>query len=371
MLYKIAITFFPNIGSVITRRLLKHFKTLDDVFKASKNDLIALTGIGEKLAMDIISNKTKAIARAEKELEFIQKNGIKVLFIHDNQYPLNLKECPDAPIVLYCKGSFNYSDYKKLGMVGIRNSNNYGKILCRSLLTSFKSKLVTISGLAAGIDTIVHTESLINNIPTIAVLGHGLDSIYPKFNSKLSSEIVNNGALVTEFPSGTLINRINFPKRNRIIAGLSDALIVIEAAERSGALITANLANEYNREVFACPGRVDDPLSAGCNKLIFNNKAHIATSGANINYIMGWQEDNLVDNKLVTTPPTYIIDNLTNTEKSIYILISENKKSNLNTINNSLKIDTSDILVSLLNMELNNLIIQLPGDTYSLVNQDF
>lgn len=252
-------------------------------------------------------------------------------------------------------------------MVGSRNATDYGKMLCRRLLTSFKSGVVTISGLAAGIDTVIHTESLINNIPTIAVLGHGLDLIYPKANTKLSCDIVNNGALVTEFPSGTLINKTNFPKRNRIIAGLSDALIVIEAAERSGALITANLANEYNREVFACPGRADDQLSVGCNKLIFSNKAHIATSSANINYIMGWEESDVGNNFRSDTPVT-ITDNLSDIEKSIYNLIYERKKTHLNTITNSLNMDTSDILVSLLNMEFNNLIKQLPGDIYTLVN---
>lgn len=290
ILEKIALTKIKGIGPKMGRILLAYIGSVEEIFRSSKKQLLTIPNIGEYIVNNIVSKSY--LKDAEQEYNFIQKHGIEIVWIEDKGYPLRLKNCDDAPILLYYKGSARLNFPRVISIVGARNATPYGTKICEDFIQHLKDYDVQIvSGLAYGIDSLAHKDALKYHIPTIGVLGHGLDRIYPSAHRELASRMLKNGGLLTEFPTGTNPESQNFPMRNRIIAGLADVTVVIEASQKSDALITAEIANTYNRDVCAFPGAIDQRYSAGCNYLIKTHRAHLIRHAADLAYLMNWNKE--------------------------------------------------------------------------------
>ena len=360
LVHKIGLTLIKNIGSRQARKLLLAFDDAEAVFNAKKDDLLKIEGIGEKSATSILH--TDALIRAEKALAFIKKNKIDVLFYTDENYPKRLRNCYDAPILLYFKGKVDFNQQRAVSIVGTRNATPYGKELCKRLIETLKAfDVLIVSGLAYGIDITAHKESLVTGISTVGVLGHGLDRIYPSSHTDIARSMVKKGGLLTEFLPGTSPDKENFPKRNRIIAGLCDVLVVVEASSKGGALITADIANSYSRDVYAFPGRTTDEYSAGCNFLIKTNRAGLINHPQDLIYYLAWEGAKSVTSDIQSTLPL----NLTEVEK----LIVESLATNALTIDELCLITDhaqSKLALAILTLEMQGIIISLPGKQYQL-----
>jgi DNA processing protein len=288
IVYQIGLTRIEGVGDVLARYLLATFGSAEAVFTQTEQSLKRLPRMG-KLASAIL--RPEVLQKAEREAEFIAKNGIRTCFFSDTDYPQRLKKCPDAPILLYFQGNANLNAPRIVSIVGTRSLTAYGKEATAALVQGIAERFpdtVIVSGLAYGIDVQAHRAAMKNNLPTIAVLAHGLDRIYPTEHRQIALDMMHNGGLLTDFPSRTNPDRPNFICRNRIVAGLSDATIIVESAQKGGALITADIAFSYDRDVFAFPGRITDEHSAGCHTLIRQQKAALITSAADFMYDMGW-----------------------------------------------------------------------------------
>ena len=360
LVHKIALTLIKNIGSRQAKKLLLAFGDAEAVFSAKKNALLKIEGIGEKIASSIIN--TDALLRAEKQLAFIEKHKIEVLFYTDANYPKRLRNCYDAPILLYFKGKINFNQKRVVSIVGTRNATPYGKELCKKLIeTLLPYNVLIISGLAYGIDVTAHKESLNCQIPTVGVLGHGLDRVYPTAHADVARNMVANGGLLTEFLPGTNPDKENFPKRNRIIAGLCDVLVVVEASSKGGALITADIANSYSRDVYAFPGRTNDEYSAGCNFLIKTNRAGLINHPKDLIYYLAWEEESTKKKEIQVQLPL----NLTEIELQIVGVLKNNSMS-VDELSSTTNLLQSKLAMALLTLEMQGIVITLPGKRYQL-----
>lgn len=291
ILYTIALTMVNGVGGVLSRQLLQALGDARAVFQEKKQLLERIPGIGSVLAAEITN--PEVLRRAEQEVRFIDDAGITVLVCGDEAYPFRLRECPDAPLVLYYKGKGNLNARHAVSVVGTRHATRYGQEMTAALLDDLAAlypDTLIVSGLAYGIDIAAHRQALAGGLPTVGVLAHGLDRIYPPAHRQTAIAMLEQGGLLTDFPSGTNPDRPNFLKRNRIIAGLTEATLVIESAEKGGSLVTAGLALSYGRDVFACPGRIGDLYSAGCNQLIRRQSAALITSARDLVDALGWQQ---------------------------------------------------------------------------------
>jgi DNA processing protein len=361
LLYQIGLTLLPGVGDVLGKKLVAYCGGVEAVFKQKKSALEKVPGIGQKLVNAILSQNV--LVRAEEELKFIEDNNINPLFYLEKKYPARLKNCIDSPIMLYLKGNVDLNTQKVISVVGTRKATDYGKGICEKIVRDLKAQnVLVVSGLAYGIDTCAHKASLENNLKTVAVLGHGLDRIYPYLNTSLSNKIMDHGGLLSEFMSKTKPDRENFPKRNRIIAGLADGTLVVEAAKSGGALITANIANSYNRDVFSIPGRIGDTWSEGCNHLIKTNQAHLVQSAADVSYIMGWQRANEVKPKIQRE----LFIELTPEEEKITDVLRMEDSMGIDDICLKTEMPTSKVAATLLNLEFQGLVRALPGKVYKL-----
>lgn len=358
LLYKLAFTFIPNIGAVTAKNLISYCGGLEQVFRANKRKLINTPGIGESKAHDILTSN--ALQKAEAELKAIEGKDIKLVFYLDDNYPANLKHYPDSPIILYTKGIADMNAPRLVAIVGTRKVTSYGELQCEKLVEDLQQYNCTIvSGLAYGVDTIAHRQAVACDMPTLGVLGNGMNTFYPAVNRKLAQKMLERGGLISEYPMDTKPDRENFPRRNRVIAGMSDVVVVIESARKGGSMITAEFANSYNKDVFAYPGRTNDEFSEGCNHLIKAHKAHLCTSAEDIAYIMRW------DKKAEPRQLKLLID-LTEDEQELYQLIRDNPNIGLDTLHYKSKKPLANISTMLLNMEFNGIIKSLPGKKYIL-----
>ncbi len=361
LICRIALTLIPGIGDVHGKRLVAYCGGPEAVFREKRKNLMKVPGIGEVIANAV--QRKEILDRAEQELEFLRKYQIDALFYLDPGYPDKLKHCDDGPIMLYYKGNANLSQKRILSVVGTRKPSEYGKAVCEAIVQDLAGQgILIVSGLAYGVDTIAHRSAIHCGLPTIGVLAHGLDLIYPFSNRALAGKMVANGGLLTEFLSKTKLNRDYFPRRNRIIAGIADATLVIESAEKGGALITADIANSYNRDVFAVPGKVTDEKSAGCNLLIRSNKAALVRSAADISYSMGWEQSGAHiqgQQKLFTE--------MTEEEKKVYILLEEKKEADIDEIFLNSGLTPSKVASVLLKLEFEGLVRSLPGKRYRVI----
>ena len=361
-LHKIALTFIKSIGPVTAKNLLAYCGSAENIFLATKKQLLEIPGVGEKTVEAI--RGSNALIRAQQELDFVEKHGIEVLFFSDEKYPKRLKNCCDAPILLYAKGTANLNHQRIISIVGTRNATAYGKNLCKELCEVLAPyNVLIVSGLAYGIDVTTHKECLINNIPTVGVLGHGLDRLYPKIHQSTSQKMVLNGGLLTEFPILTNPDRQNFPQRNRIIAGVADATIVVEASIKGGALITAEIANSYNKDVYAFPGRTNDAFSEGCNFLIKTNRAGLINNAHDLIYYLGWDDE--VKQKKKETQTTLHLSLTPNEQKVVGAL--QNGQRSIDELCIQLNIQQSKLSIVILTLEMQGIIVSLPGKIYKLV----
>ena len=364
LLYRIAISLISGIGSINSKKLIAYIGSVEGVFKEKKSALLKIPGIGEVLANEIANSNV--LGKAQEEIDFIEKYNIKALFYLDEDYPARLKHCEDCPILLYSKGSVDFNKQKVISIVGTRNATEYGKSFTEKLIAKMAESShnpIIVSGLAFGIDICAHKAAMRNKLDTIAVLAHGLKSVYPSVHTKYAKEIVQHGALLTEFTSDIKADRSFFVRRNRIVAGLADATIVVESGEKGGALITADIANSYNRDVFAVPGRIDDTMSKGCNKLIKTNKAILLENIDDLEYIMGWEKQ---ENKPKNIQRELFV-NVTDDEKKILDILSKNGELPIDSLCIEMDMPVSKVSPLLLNLEFSGLVKGLPGKIYKLV----
>jgi DNA processing protein len=361
LLYHIGITLIPGVGDINGKKLIAYCGGSEAVFREKRKNLEKIPGIGGATLHQILNQKV--LKRAEQEISFIEKNHITPLFFLDKNYPKRLQHCIDSPIMIYYKGTADLNPQRMLGIVGTRNATSYGKHFCEQLVESLAGlSVIIVSGLAYGIDSYAHRESVKHNIPTIGVLAHGLDRIYPGTNSALSERMLENGGLLSDFISQTNPDKENFPKRNRIVAGMVDAIIVVESAKRGGALITADIANSYNRDVFALPGRIGDRFSEGCNLLIKSNRAAMIEGIADIKYIMRWDESTTKQTK-----QTKLFREFTTEETAIVDILKANSEASIDEIMVQSKMPSSKIAGLLLNLEFDGMVAALPGKRYKLL----
>ena len=333
-----------------------------DIFKAKKRELEKIEGIGNIKAESIKSFTD--FSKAEEEIVFIEKYKIKPLFITDKDYPKRLLNCYDSPILLYYKGEADLNGDKVVAIIGTRNHTDYGKQITEQLVEELtEQKVVVVSGLAYGIDAIAHKTAVKNNLPTVGVLAHGLDQVYPPQHTGLAKEMLKaGGGLLTEFRSKSKPDKHNFPTRNRVVAGMSDATIVIETGIKGGSMITAELANNYNKDVFAFPGKVTDTKSAGCNYLIKNNKAILLTEARELVELMNWEQAK----KPVLKKQKELFIELTNDEKIIVTILNEKKSVHIDEINLKSGLSSSSVAAAILSLELQNVVLSLPGKLYQI-----
>jgi DNA processing protein len=361
LLYQIALTLVPNIGDVRAKALIETLGDAESIFKTSKKNLENIEGIGS-----IAANSIKHFADfklCEDEIKFIEKSKITPLFITDENYPQRLLNCYDSPTILYYKGNANLNTIKIISIVGTRSNSDYGKNVCDKIIEDLaEQNVLIISGLAFGIDTIAHKASLKNKLKTVGVMAHGLDKVYPAQNKTLAVEMLSQGGILTDFMSGTNPDRQNFPRRNRIVAGICDALIVIESSAKGGSLITAELANSYNKDVFAIPGRVNDNRSEGCNYLIKNNKSLLITSADDLLHIMNWKE---APKKVKQQRELFI--ELTPDEKIITDILKERENIQIDELYFKSGLSSSAVAQALLMLEMQGVVASLPGKVFKLI----
>jgi DNA processing protein len=358
--HKIALGLIPRIGDINARKLVSHFGSVEAIFHEPYRNLIKIPGIGSGLAK-YISDRSY-LETAEKEAEYLTRNNIRTYFYLDNDYPFRLRQCDDSPVVFFYMGNSDLNAIKILSVVGTRNATARGKELCEKIIGGLAAghpDLIIVSGLAYGIDIAAHKAALSNNLQTIGVLANGFKTIYPSIHASTAKAMVKKGGLLTDFISDTLPERNNFIKRNRIIAGLSDATLVVESGLKGGALITADIASSYNRDVFAVPGRPDDQWSAGCNNLIRINKAALTESSDDIEYFLNWKREK-------SKPPVQqtLFSDLNDNEKLVYELIMKEGELTIDSICRSVEMPVYKLSSLLLQMEFKGLVKCFPGNVY-------
>ena len=362
LLYVLALQNVARIGDITAKKLINNCGSAEGVFKEKKSNLLKIDGIGTTTISDVFS--TYHFEEAEKELKYIKDNDIKCLYFMDENYPEKLKHCIDGPILLFQSGEINLKKQRIISIVGTRKITTYGTAFCEQLVEQLAPfNPVIVSGFAYGTDITAQKAALKHNLQTVGCLAHGLNQIYPKVHKKYVADIEKHGGFLTEFWSTSNPDRENFLKRNRIIAGLSEATIVIESAEKGGSLVTADIANSYNRDVFAVPGRTTDSQSVGCNNLIKYQKAQMLTNPMDIPYILNWQ---LEDDKKPAIQKQLFVE-LEVDEKAIYNYLKDNSKQQLDTIALECEMPIFKVASLLLNMEIKGVIRPLPGKLFEVI----
>ncbi|MDR1938681.1 MAG: DNA-processing protein DprA [Tannerellaceae bacterium] len=365
-LYQIGLTMINGIGDILGRQLLQTLGDAEAIFAEKTQSLEKIPGIGRMLAAEI--KRPEVLKRAEKELSFIQKNRISCYFLPDKNYPSRLRECVDAPLLIYFKGKCNLTAQRLISIVGTRKTTDYGREQTEKLIGELAEKLpglLIVSGLAYGIDIAAHRSALKHQLPTVAVLAHGLDRIYPPIHRPTAIEMLEHGGLLTDFPSETNPDKPNFIRRNRIIAGLTDATIVIESADKGGSLITADIAFSYGRDVFAFPGRVTDAHSQGCNRIIRQNKAGLITCAADFISAMCWDIPAAPNGRLPVQAELPFPGNEDNNR--ILTLLREKEEMHINQLAIEMDMPVYKLSGILFELEMDGLIKAIPGSAYKPV----
>lgn len=358
--YQIGMTLLTQVGPIKAREILRHFQTAETFFHSTAKEIQSKCNFSASFIRNL--NRKKALEKSHEVLEHALKNNIHIIFDQSPEYPRRLKQCIDAPLLMYCQGNVSMNPSKTLAIVGTRKATKYGLKITEEIIEQIQGQdIVVISGLAEGIDTTVHQSCLKYDIPTLAVLGHGLDRIYPASNRKLAEEMIASGALLTEFIPGTIPDRENFPKRNRIVAGMSDATVVIESDVKGGSLITARLASDYNRDVFAVPGNINQKYSSGCNTLIKEQRAQILLSTDQLFQEMNWRSP---ENKIEVTRSAF--PQLNPQQQSIVDLLRKEERLQIDLISIHTELPISKLNIELFNLEMEGVVQALPGKVYQL-----
>jgi len=361
LILKISLTLVPSVGAITAKQLISYCGSAEAVFQTPKKQLLKIPGIGLQTASAIVSFRD--FERAEKEVLFLERNGIRALFYLDADYPARLKHYPDAPVMIFVKGATDLNPERSLAVVGTRQPSPQGVTTCEEIVKSLSPfNVQIISGLAYGIDATAHKAALEASLPTLAVLGNGLSHIYPMANKGLAENIIRKeGALLTEFLSNTGPDRENFPMRNRIVAAMCDALLVVETGARGGSMITAHLANGYHKDVFALPGRVKDPKSKGCNNLIKTHKAGLVESGDDIAYFMQWDAPEKTQAGVQTS---LFIDLSPHEQMVLDLMKNQADPWSIDRLSHQAQLNGSEIAAVLINLEFKGLVKSLPGKRF-------
>lgn len=363
LLALLALKRIPGIGNHILRQLISYRGSASELLSSRKSALVSVPGIGDYLADSLISHKAKAIEAAWRELDYVRQRGYKLLHLLQKTYPSRLKKIPDAPPVLYIRGEFQFENPRVLAVVGTRQASTYGRDAIEFFLHELSAfKPVIVSGLAYGIDAHAHKMALKLGLETWAVMGTGLNMIYPAAHKSLARQMEGRGGVITEVPDDAAPEPGRFPERNRIIAGLADAVWVVEAMEKGGALITARLAADYFRDVFALPGNFAQLTSAGCNKLIANNQAALAASGKDIAQALGWEiEQSPLPESQENSP---IEGNLNEEERQVWSILKA-EEIHLDELSWRTAIGVNKLAGILLQLEFAGLVKSLPGKKFT------
>lgn len=364
LLYRIGLTLIKGVGDGTARQLLQVLGDEEAIFTEKKHRLEMIPGIRRQVVAEIL--RPEVLLAAEQELLFIEKNKITPYFITDPGYPYRLKECSDAPLLFYFRGKADLDAPKVLSIVGTRHMTEYGEKQTANLVNELAAAfpgLLIVSGLAYGVDICAHRNALKNGLPTVGVLAHGLDRIYPPAHRHTAIEMLESGGLLTDFPSGTNPDRPNFVRRNRIVAGLADATVVIESAAKGGSLITADIAFSYGRDVYAFPGRVSDEHSSGCNALIRSNKAGLITSASDLIEALCW---NVVSRRQSAPVQRMLCFELTGEEERVAAALKESGEVHVNQLAVALRLPVSQLSSLLFELEMKGVIKSLPGAQYKL-----
>lgn len=351
-----------GVGDIVAKKLIAHFGSAEEVFKAKRNRLLAIDGVGEMLYRNL--QDKSVFAPAEAEMKFIEKSGIKPYLYTEACYPERLKHCIDGPVILFTSGNIDLNGRKTVSIVGTRQMTSYGADLCRRLIEDLAPlDPVIVSGFAYGVDIHAHLVAMENNLQTIGVVAHGLNQVYPKVHKKYVAKMEENGGFMTEFTSTSNPDKENFVKRNRIVAGISEVTVIVESAQKGGSLITANFANDYNRDVFAVPGRTTDKYSQGCNTLIKTQRANLLTGAADLMYMLNWQPQ---ESKSKPVQKQLFVS-LEAEEQKVYDFLVKNGKELMDTIALECGMPVFRLSSILLNMELKGVIRPLPGKLFEAV----
>ncbi|WP_200799166.1 DNA-processing protein DprA [Tenacibaculum agarivorans] len=350
----------PKIGDITAKKLIRHFGTASQIFKEKKSTLQKLDGVGDLIIKELLN--PLYLKHAEKELEYIFKNNVQYSYFLDVNYPKKLQHCIDAPILIFYDGKLDWNTEKIISIVGTRNMTNYGRDFCTQFISEIaEHDPLIISGFAYGVDICAHKAAIENNLQTIGVFANGLDQLYPKRHKKHVADVLNNGGLISEFWHNEKPMRENFLKRNRIVAGMSKATIIVESAEKGGALVTADIANSYHRDVFALPGKVTDYYSKGCNNLIKNNQAHLLTSAHDVIKMLNWD----IEEKKTVKQTALFID-LDEKEQKIYDYLLANGQQLLDVIAIDCDLPVYQLSSILIQMELKGVVKPKPGKMFEV-----
>jgi DNA processing protein len=352
-----------TVGDILAKKLIAATGDVAQVFEEKTSNLLKINGISSRITKELFDNKTQKIA--ENELEYIESNKIVTSYFLDDDYPKNLQQCIDSPILLFKDGKINLKNDRIISIVGTRNMTSYGREFCKELITDLKQyNPIIVSGFAYGVDICAHKEAIKNELQTIAVLAHGFDQIYPKVHKKYINAVNENGGFLTEFWHDENPLRENFLKRNRIVAGISQATIIIESADKGGSLVTADIANSYSRDVFAVPGRTTDLFSKGCNSLIKYHKAALLTSANDVAKMLNWD---LPQSKNSIPKQQQLFVELNEIEQKIYDYLLGNGKQILDVIALKCEIPTYKLASLLLQLEMKGVIKPLPGKLFEVI----
>ncbi|WP_294733951.1 DNA-processing protein DprA [uncultured Flavobacterium sp.] len=358
----LALLRVEGVGDIVAKKLIHHCGNAANVFSANKSQLLAIEGVGEVLYNKLQNNKVFKLAEAE--LKFIKENNIQVAFYQDDNYPERLKHCIDGPVLLFSSGNISLTNRRMISIVGTRQITSYGIDFTRKLIEDLKSlNPIIVSGFAYGVDIHAHTIAMEQGLQTIGVVAHGLNQVYPKAHKKYVAKMEENGGFITEFWSTANPDKENFVRRNRIVAGLTEATIIIESADKGGSLITANIANDYNRDVFAVPGRVTDKYSQGCNNLIKTQKANLLTSAADLVYMLNWE----LEEKKQAPVQKQLFVMLEVEEQKVYDYLQKNGKELMDVIALQCEMPVYKLSSLLLTMELKGVIRPLPGKMFEAI----
>lgn len=361
-LYEIAITMIPLVGPVIARSLIAYCGSAEGVFAEQKRFLKTIPGVGEEIASQI-ANSSRVLLEAESEIEIIIRENINYVFFHDQDYPARLQHYPDAPLLLYTKGNTNLNPERSVAIVGTRKPTPYGKAVTEEIIeTLIPYDITVISGLAYGIDITAHRHCLKCDLATLGVMGSGMGNIYPDNHRAIAEQMMVKGGILTEFNYHTGPDAVNFPMRNRIVAGMCDVLVVVESGVKGGSMITAALANDYNKDVAAIPGRKIDRSSAGCNHLIKNQAAHLIETGEDLINLMSWNRKT----KQQAFQGNLFIE-MSEHEQKIYSLIVDCGEKDIDTLAYESKSTPGELASVLLTLEFKGAIKSLPGKKYAAV----
>jgi len=358
--FKIALGLIPGIGDINSRKLVSYTGSVEAVFSEPYGNLVKIPGIGENLARSVTG--MNYMDRAEKEAEWVAANKIRTFFYLDDDYPSRLKECEDSPVLLYYTGTADLNQEKMISVVGTRKATGRGREICENIISQLAEMfpdLIVVSGLAYGIDIAAHKSAIESEIQTIGVLAHGLKTIYPPMHSSIAKEMVKNGGLLTDFISDAPAERNNFLKRNRIIAGLPQALLIVESGVKGGAMVTAEMAMSYNRDVLAVPGRPSDNWSGGCNRLIKRNIAALVENGNDVCEFLNWDRP-----AGITPVQTKLFMELDEPEIEIIKIISAEEALSVDQISSLTGLTVSKLSALLLSLEMKGAVKCCPGNVY-------